>query len=400
MSDLKNLAWTVQEQVEPLPFEQLERRGVRRRRRRRGLVVAAAAGVIVVVAVVPWSNRPNAEPPIAPSIAPSVPPLANASDPNGEALVRGANANVSSVTIATPTRWGATWSDCNSWCTYAAVLNRDGVKATTPVWTSHWSTLQVGNEVIALGGPAGDRPSSEDPAASKTVMFRLTERGPKSSQLRYLPESSTFRSGEILTGAVVADRLFALDVAESTVRPIVVPGADRIWGLAQDSTGRWWVLGGQSGDAARSDIFWTDDRGKTWDQALIDPDHPGGGLALSPDGRTVVATSQVVDREELGTMRLSTDRGATWTTVDTPPWVRAAGPVAFDGGIVMMNGMTPDDPVYKLRRIADGKVEPVPGPGGQLNDLRTSGSMLYGPLERQVMTSPDHGKTWTSFEPR
>jgi hypothetical protein len=51
MSELKELSWSVPETVRPVPFEQLERRGVRRRRRRQ---VAAGAGVAAVARSSYW----------------------------------------------------------------------------------------------------------------------------------------------------------------------------------------------------------------------------------------------------------------------------------------------------------------------------------------------------------
>ncbi|QNE20814.1 hypothetical protein F1D05_26500 [Kribbella qitaiheensis] len=54
MSELKDLAWSVQESVEPMPFEDLQRRGIRRRRRRQvligaGTAVATATAVLAVL---------------------------------------------------------------------------------------------------------------------------------------------------------------------------------------------------------------------------------------------------------------------------------------------------------------------------------------------------------------
>lgn len=402
MSDLKDLAWSVQEKVDAVPFEHLERRGVRRRHRRRALVAAAAASVVVLAAVLPWGSQLNGEePPIAPSVA----PLPQGSDPGGEALVRSATADISMVKIASPTRWAATWSDCKSWCTYAAVLSRDGVKATAPVRSMYYNTLQLGDEVMAVAGPEGEKLSADDPTWSKSVLFRLTDDGPKQSVLRYVEPSSTFHSGEVLINSIAEGRLVVLNPDESTVRPLELPGVEMAWTPTRDSTGRWWIVGGQLGNTARSDIYWTDDGGKHWNQSLLDPDNPGMALAVSPNGRTIVATSFVEPKEQIATMKLSTDRGATWTTVTTPPWVRAAGPVVFDDGTVMMIGKTEADPVDVLHRIVDGQVLPVEGTRDRLYDLETDGSLLYGianedPINKRVATSTDRGKTWQFFEPR
>ncbi|TDO44026.1 hypothetical protein EV643_11749 [Kribbella sp. VKM Ac-2527] len=54
MSELKELSWSVQEKVEPVPFEQLERRGIRRRRRKQAL-----AGVGVAAATTGGGLRPG-----------------------------------------------------------------------------------------------------------------------------------------------------------------------------------------------------------------------------------------------------------------------------------------------------------------------------------------------------
>jgi hypothetical protein len=399
MSDLKDLAWSVQEKISPPPFEQLERRGVRRQRRRRALVATVAASVVVLAAVLPWSDRLGTE---QPTIAPSVPPLLQGSDPEGEALVRGANADVVQATITTSNNWGALWSDCQSACTYAAVLRRDGVKATTPVRKVAYQTLQFGNEVMAVAGPEGEQLAPDDPTWSQSVLFRLTDRGPDASSLRYAEPSKTFDADEILIDSFVSGGLVILNPEESTVRPLVLPGVDKPLSADRDSTGRWWVLSGELG--SRGDIHWTDDGGETWHRTLLDPDNAGNSLDVSPNGRVIAATSMDTN-ERIATMKLSTDRGATWTTVNTPRLVRAAGPVVSDDGTIMLLGGTEADPTPTLYRLADGQVLPVADAAGRLRDLASNGTMLWGPAigaatSVRIATTTDRGQSWNSFQPR
>ncbi|WP_433166221.1 hypothetical protein [Kribbella sp. CA-247076] len=395
MSELKDLAWAVQETIDPLPFEQLERRGVRRRRRRQALVAAGAATAVVLAAVVPWGTRPGTEPPIAPSM----PPLVNASDPAGEALVRGTNAEVASVTVASPKRWGATWSACDSWCTYAAVLQRGDQKATTPVGTSYWVTVQVGNEVVALGRPGDERPTEDDPASPKTVMFRLTDRGPRSTALRTVTASSTFERDEILSDDIMPGRLAVLDPEESTVRPLVVEGLETVGEAVRDSTGRWWVLGGQGGDAPRTDILWTDDGGKTWEQTLLDPDRQGSTLEVSPDGHTLLATTSTAD--EVMIVRMSTDRGATWHPVQSPTWVKGTPAVPFDDQAALLLGTPRQTPTARLYAIHEFRPILLDDTPPRLTDLARSDDLIYGPTaDKRVATTLDRGSTWRFFEPR
>ncbi|GAA1579601.1 hypothetical protein GCM10009789_36690 [Kribbella sancticallisti] len=395
MSELKDLAWAVQETIDPLPFEQLERRGVRRRRRRQALVATGAAAAVVLAAAVPWSTRNDTQPPIAPS----VPPLVNATDPAGEALVRGTNAEVTSITLATPKRWGATWSNCNSWCTYAAVLRREDEKATTPVGSSYWVTLQVGNEMVALGTPGGERPAEDDPASPKTVMFRLTDEGPRSTALRTVAASTTFDKDEILSDEIIPGRLAVLNPEESTVRPLLVEGLGMAAAAVRDSTGRWWVLGNQGGDAPRADIFWTDDGGKTWEQTLLDPDHPGNSLEVSPGGHTLIATTST--SEEVMLVRMSTDRGATWRKVPSPTWTKGTPAVPFNDQAALLLGAPRANPTNKLYAIYEFRpilLDATPPP---LTDLARSDGMIYGPTtDKRIATTLDRGTTWRYFEPR
>lgn len=72
--------------------------------------------------------------------------------------------------------------------------------------------------------------------------------------------------------------------------------------------------------------------------------------------------------EAIATQKMSTDRGAHWTTVTNTPWARGGGPVAFNDGTAVMLGLT----AYSSSRRPRLK----------------------------VATSPDRGKTWQSFEPR
>jgi hypothetical protein len=148
MSELKELSWSVPETVRPVPFEQLERRGVRRRRRRQvaaGAGVAAVAAVVVLAVVLPLGDRPNS----------LTPPIAAA--------------------------WGCPAKPCD----YTAVLMRDGVRATAMVSWAEYTTVRVGDEAMAVTRLRGDRFSSADPNWTVATLARLTAEGRKETALPY-----------------------------------------------------------------------------------------------------------------------------------------------------------------------------------------------------------------------
>jgi hypothetical protein len=163
--------------------------------------------------------------------------------------------------------------------------------------------------------------------------------------------------------------------------------------------------GGDFVSGSRSEIAWTDD-GCTWNRTLLDPANPGSRIAVSPDGSTIVANSWVdgATAEAIGTLKMSTDRGARWTSVADRPWARGGGPVAFDDGTAMMLGVSKQGRTA-LYRLADGTAtQSSAGPPG-LEELAGDGKLLYGQVLRgagvtKVATSVDRGLHWREFEPR
>jgi hypothetical protein len=163
-------------------------------------------------------------------------------------------------------------------------------------------------------------------------------------------------------------------------------------------------------DGTRSDIAWTDD-GKTWNSTMLDPLNRAGSLAVSRDGRTIVATSTegAGAAEPVVTMKLSTDAGAHWRKVPQGNlWGREAGPVAFNNGTALLTAVafTGGKDVRGLYTIGSDGIRRPPLAAPDLIDLSTAGDLAFGPLGKtgpsrtKVATSTDHGRTWQSFEPR
>ncbi|WP_112246399.1 beta propeller repeat protein [Kribbella monticola] len=393
MSELKELAWTVQESVQPAPFEQLERRGVRRRRRRQVLTGAAAAGATVAVLVVLLPLGGNARS--------QQPPVVKESDP----VVLSKTAEVRSVAMATAGDWSASWADCASQpCRYGATVSRHGSKVTGLGGALPFVALRAGDEPIAVAAPSGAALDSADPTWPETVLLRLD--GLRTA-LHYAKPTADFTTGEILTDRLGGNgELRVLNLQDSTLRQLRPAGLDGARSPVRDNTGRWWVVTGKSTSGSRSDIAWTDDGGKTWAKALLDPANPGAKIAVSPDGRTVVASSWVdgATLEAIGLLRMSTDRGAHWTTVADKPWARGGGPVVFNGSAVML-GQKLSDPTSSLYGISAGRAKPLNGVPDQLDDLAGDERLLYGiqlerPTAQKVAVSTDQGRTWRTFEPR
>jgi len=371
--------------------ERLEGRGVRLPRR--PLIVAgfAAAATSVVLATVLWaSGRSGAsEPPIA------FEPVAALKD--GGSVVNAATAQVLSIAMVSESRWAAGWSDCSEDrpCRYAAVVDRDGVKATAPEWPVPYATLRAGGEAIAVAPP-----KEGTLTGGMTVLFRLTYQGPVTAKVRYLLPTRTFASDEILSDRIVPGRIVVVNVKESTVRMLEGPATRSPF---CDTAGRCWALAG----VARTDLVWTDDGGRTWGSALLDDANQRGKLAVSPDGKTLVSTSVTIGArsETVAKMRLSTDGGVHWTTVREPPWDLSAPPVAFDDGTALALGAQRGHPTPRVYRIDEGAAKPQPGSPGEFIDLTGDANLLYGPkLDHGKLTSvgltTDTGNTWTDFSPR
>jgi len=420
MSDLKNLSWSVQETVEPVPFEEIQHRGVRRRHRRQalaGLGVATATTVAVLAALLPFGDKARLDgPPVAtvPTAKPSPGQISPITPPvDAQNVIRAADADVQTILMATPTRWVASWASCSKEpCRYAAVLSRDGATATTPVRQDPYITLQAGDEAIAVAGP-----SRKDSDWGRSLLVRLTAAGKSETALDVIKASSTFSADEILTNRLdPSGAVMVLNLQDATVRPLeLAPGHEGAKSPVRDSTGRWWLVIGQSQSGSRSDLAWTDDGGKYWNQALIDPDNPGSTVAVSQDGRTIVASSWMdgATFEAIGTMVMSTDAGATWKKVTDKPWARGGGPVAFNDGTAVMLGLTTADLSPSLYVIAgDGRSTLRNGVPDQLDDIAGDGRLLYGRRVQNphttmigthatmVATSTDRGETWSQFEPR
>jgi hypothetical protein len=401
MSELKELSWEIQKSVQPLPFEALERRGVRRRRRRQALAgagVVVAVTIAVLAAVLPFGDLTGTEkPPVATTPRPVV------VDQAAEGLLRGADALRDDVTFATATRWAATWrSSYAGRPTYTAVLSRDGVRATAPVQERPYSVLRTGDETIALLGPSGDPFSKDDPSWPRTLMVRLTAQGEIEEPLRWAAPTTKFAANEILTvDATRKNTPLVLNPDEKTLRVLEIPDTTLPTSPVRDSTGRWWLVG-MSG--AASYVFWTDDGGGTWSKALVDVRNPAAGVWVSPDGNTVV-TQSVAPEDANGPtpLRRSTDRGRTWTTVGSTDRLLVRGPVVFDDGRVLLLQPLSGKTFAKLF-LPDGEV------AGQaprnLDELIRGDGLLYGVIRpspgdsNSVFTSTDDGRTWKKFEPR
>jgi hypothetical protein len=416
MSELKDLAWSVQESVERLPFEQLERRGVRRRRRRQvltGVGAAVTATVAVLAVLLPFgSNARSQEPPIAP--APTNPPATPdkttiVKDP----AVRSKTAEVRSVTMVTSGDWAAAWADCQSTtCRYGAAVSRSGTSLPTPSGSLPFATLRAGAEPIAVAVPSGAALTPTDPSWPNTVLFRYDGRQQIRTVLHYAKPTETFGPDEVLSTQLGGNgELRVLNLQDSTLRKLKPAGLQDARSPVRDSTGRWWVVTGQSYSGSRSDIAWTDDGGKTWEKAVLDPDNPAAAIAVSRNGRTIVANSWIdgATFEAIGLLRVSTDRGAHWTTVTNKPWARAGGPVAFDDGSAVMLGLKLNDPSPSpspsLYGIMAGRAKLLNGVPDQMDGLAGDEQLLYGiqlesPTVQKVATSTDRGKTWRTFEPR
>jgi hypothetical protein len=305
--------------------------------------------------------------------------------------------------------WSAAWADCKSTpCRYGAAVSRNGLSLASPSGSLRFTALRVGVEPIAVAGPSGDVLTPTDPTWPKTVLFRYDGRQLIQSVLHYADPTDTFGPDEILTTRLGGNgELRVLNLQDSTLRKLQPSGLEDARSPVRDNTGRWWVVTGKSNSGSRGDIAWTDDGGRTWGKALLDPGNPAAEIAVSPNGRTVVASSWVdgATLEAIGLLRISTDRGAHWTTVANKPWARGGGPVAFDDGSAVMLGQAISDPSPSLYGISAGRAKLLNGVPDRMDDLAGDGQLLYGiqlesPTAQKVATSTDRGKTWRAFEPR
>jgi hypothetical protein len=268
--------------------------------------------------------------------------------------------------------------------------------------------MQSGDETIAVVGPSGSPFSASAKSWTDTSLVRLTADGPVSTKLHWAKPTKTFRPSEILTDRLSAGELLVLNLADSSLRKLEWNADSYASSPVVDSTGRWWLVKGQSGTAVDSFIAWTDDGGKTWDQTLLDPDNGASVVTVSPNGQTILASSggDGSTPEAIATMKISTDRGAHWRTVGNLPWGRAGGPVAFDDHTAALLGQQdPDNQGLWVYTITDGKAKLLSSaPTSPIDGLTGNGQLLYSTKidspATKVATSTDRGKTWAYFEPR
>ncbi|MEV5967243.1 hypothetical protein AB0L70_36075 [Kribbella sp. NPDC051952] len=386
MSELKELSWEVQETVQPLPFEALERRAVRRRHRRQALTgagVVAAVTIAVLAAVLPLGNVIGTEK------HPASMPL----DQAAEQVIHDKRAGAFGIAYGTPTRWAAVWAVSQPGYTWksAAVLSRDGVRATAPVRKNPYVVVRDGDEALALSMPTSMKGS--DPTWAQSVMVRLTDQGRTEKRLRWAPPTTEFGAGDVL---MAYGTLRALNPETGVLREVKIPGIDNAYEPFRDRTGRWWMVAAKSSGVGN--IYWTDDSGKTWGHSVISAGRTNGGLGVSPDGKTLVVIPGSKPREpqDMVPLRLSTDRGEHWTTVATRDSPYLQSPVAFDNGtgLALYQG--------KERELLRPGAGASFTPPTDLGELRAVGDFVYGMQYggNQAITSTNHGKTWTHFEPR
>jgi hypothetical protein len=352
-------------------------------------VVAATTSVVLALVLSVTGRNGTAQSPLV------VEPAAAGRD--GTSVMQSDRAQVQSVTMVTRNRWAAGWSDCTTGpsCRYAAVVDRDGARATAPEWPVPYATLQAGTEAIAVAPPPEGTLTG-----GATLMFRLTYDGPLLSRLRYLLPTSTFQAGEVLSDRIVPGRIVVVNPADSSVRMLETRGTRS---PVCDTTGRCWLLGG----VGRTDLLWTDDGGRSWKAKALDSHNQLGKLSVSPDGRTVVTAAVTVGEagELVSAIRISTDRGANWTTVQHPPPSLTAPPLALDDGTAVLLGGRPNDQRPHVYRVRDGVATLTSGYPGDLAGLAGDAALMYGyevPRRRttEVAFSTDQGVTWTRFAPR
>ncbi|WP_427889278.1 hypothetical protein ACQHIV_38595 [Kribbella sp. GL6] len=386
MSELKELSWEIQQTVEPVPFEALERRGVRRRHRRQALTgagVVLAVTVAVLAAVLPFRNVTGTE----------RPPASMPVDQTAEKLIADKKSGAVDIAFATPTRWVSVWSSPQPGYTYAsaAVLFRDGVRTTAPVRKNGYAAVRDGSDVLAVSMPTSMK--GTDPTWAQAVMVRLTDQGRVQKKLRWAAPTTEFTDRAILLSY---GTLRALDPDTGVLREVKIPGVDNALEPQRDSTGRWWLVGAKNSGVGS--IYWTDDLGKTWGHSVISPGRGNGSLGVSPNGRTlvVIPASKPGVRSEQLPLRLSTDRGEHWTTVATRNAPYLQSPVAFDNGtgLALYQG--------KHRELLRPGAGTPFTPPADLGALTATGDFVYTIqyLGSQAITSTDHGKTWKYFTPR
>ncbi|GAB3934886.1 hypothetical protein GCM10029976_044470 [Kribbella albertanoniae] len=389
MSDLRDLAQSVQQAIDAPPFDKLARRATRRRRRKTAFATAGVIGIVATIVSLVVLPGGSAEPAASP-------------EEEGRALVQSADAQLQGTLMISENQWAASWADCRGSCRYGAVLSRNGRSWYLPVKTQPYVLLQVGNEPVAVSGrepmsPAGDRPEQS--------LARLTNRGLVRTLLRYVAPTQTFATDEVLTDKFGPESLQVLNLKDSTLRPLTTPPMDEILSPSapvRDKTGRWWTLSGRT----RIKVAWTDNRGISWRSEPVDVESSPGNLAVSPNGRTTAATSLTPltgnTFVSIANLKVSTDAGQSWRLF-TKPGGHSAGPVTLDDGTVLLLGQLPGDPTRGLYTVTGRQVQRL-NDAPDLTNFTGNSNLLYGltiePMTTKVAFSTDRGTTWNYFEPR
>ncbi|MFC0627315.1 WD40/YVTN/BNR-like repeat-containing protein [Kribbella deserti] len=400
MSELKDLAWSVQEQVEPAPFDAIQRKGTKRRHRKQLLAAAgvgAATAVAILAVLLPTELRRSESPPVAtqPNTSATAQPGPSR---EGEALIKSADATLDRFHYGTSASWMAGWSDCEPQpCRWAARLHRDGVSVATSVRNFAFTPVQYGDEVHAIALP-------QNKASGDPLMASLTNLGYQERPLRNVAATSTFGSGEVLIGA---GELRVLNVANATLRPLRLPFNEVAHSPVQGPNNRWWIVSQAAGASTSTPwhISWTDDGGKSWKRHAVTDGHRPSRVAVSHDGQTVIATSwkDGATVEAIGSMVLSSDGGKTWRKVTGHPFARLAGPVAFGGGtgVIVGQGGELNAPPTAYRINSNGTAVKTDGWPQLRDDLAGDGKLLYGKSgPTSVAVSNNRGKDWQTVTPR
>ncbi len=358
MSELKDLTWAVQDSVRAPAFLTLTYRARRRRKRRAAVAVLAAAAVMLGV-VLPISRIEN-----LPVAAQTTYPSGNGvtfsggSDAPGEQLVSNPEAGIDSLAVIDRNRWMSVWAVCLPSCKYSAVVKWDGVKVALPVRSRPYEILRRGDELILVGGPALG--TEDDRSWADSFLVRCTEAGPVRTPLRYARPSQTFApKDEVLSRGLTPGTVDVVNVEKSTLRRLRPDGIRFPASPLRDDSGRWWMVD----DIGGSRILWTDD-GKTWARTELDSSMAAGFLAVSRNGRTIMAGSRQATPSgpgRLGLLKMSTDAGASWRTIALPKTLFTEGSAAFSDGSALLLGHDYEGWNNHFYRVHDGKAATASG---------------------------------------
>ncbi len=391
MSELKELAWTVQEGVRPLPFEELQRRGVRRRHRRQALTgagIALAAAIAVLAVLLPDGSRDNLEPPVA--------------TPNGATVITAADATLEGFAASAGNFWASAWSSCSpAPCRYAARVNLAGLTADSPVSDRPLSVMPNANEAIAVLPPKASPLSATDPTWKQSFVMQLSDTGRMLRPLQYAAPTSIFTTGEILGQLTGTEEVTVLNTFEMSLRTLRLPGDLRhphppVRGVSD--VDRWWLIADAPGGG--SQVAWTENGGRSWHRHKLASSLPADGTStVSFDGQATVVLSTAADGSTR-TMERSLDAGRTWQQIADPP-ARSAARCRSATGPRSSSADGPATPAPRrtCSTPTAGSPEVKAAPG--VVALSGYGTYLYGlDSVSTVALSRDWGTTWDSFEPR